>query len=416
MQGNPTLVEVMSYLPPALGSDQLMMERQNTNDLAKAIAKSHQDNLKYAKKIAFLFRGYDDQETARNIFNFIKKYVPYTIEPGERQCTKTLPRMLDDARNGIGSDCKMYSVLTGTILKTLKIPFKYRLAGYSTNYPQHIYCKTDKYTIDAVLPHFNYEKPYNYKKDMALYNLAGTDQIGKWTPKTDFGKIIRKATDKIQAAGEKAKDAIKDAAKDVVKTYKIVGAVVPRQAFLGLTSLNALGWANRLDRLRKKNPDAIVKFWEKIFGGQMSALNAAIDDGIKKKPLLKKSKVSGLDQIGVGDPFTAAAGMITAAAPIIIAAINAMKGNGISDADLPPFDMPPVDDTVIDKSPEGENTPLQPISEEKADQIAEKVANAETKGMTPGASPTAETAISKINPLVIVGVGAVALLLLTKKK
>ena len=421
MRGNPTLIEVMSYMPPAMGSDKLLLERQNTNDLAKAIAKSHQDNLKYAKKIAFLFRGDDDQETARNIFNFIKKYIPYDIEPGERQCTKTLPRMLDDARNGIGSDCKMYSVFTGTILKCLKIPFKYRLAGYNTSYPQHIYCVTDKYTIDAVLPYFNYEKkPYKYKKDMALYNLSGVDQIGKWTPKTEFGKKLRKATDKIQQAGENVKKVVKDAAKDVVQGYKMVGAAIPRQAFLGLTSLNALGWANRLDRLRKKNPEAIVKFWEKIFGGQMSALNAAIDDGIKKKPLLKKSKVNGVDQIGVVDPFTAAAGLITAAAPIIVAAINAMKSNGISDVDLPPLDVPPTDGTVVDTSKEGENTPLQPISEEKADQVAEKIANAETKGMTPGVSPAPSESTpstgSKINPMLLVGGAAVLLFLLTKKK
>lgn len=405
MQGNPTLVEVMSYLPPAMGSDQLMMESQNTNDLAKAIAKSHQDNLKYAKKIAFLFRGYDDQETARNIFNFIKKYIPYTIEPGERQCTKTLPRMLDDARNGIGSDCKMYSVLTGTILKTLKIPFKYRLAGYSTNYPQHIYCKTDKYTIDAVLPHFNYEKPYNYKKDMALYNLAGTDQIGKWTPKTEFGKKIRKATDKLQAAGEKAKDAVKGAAKQYIKGVKMVGAVVPRQSFLGIASLNVRGFANRLDRLRKKNPASLEKVWVTYFGGQLSALNAAIDDGIKKKPLLG-SKVSGVDQIGF-DPVTDTAALLASAAPIIIAIVKELKSNGINDSDLPSFDVPPTGDTIIDKSKEGENAPAGTVPDAKADEIAEKIANAETGG---------KISTGKINPLVIVGVGAVALFLLTKKK
>lgn len=417
MQGNPTLVEVMSYMPPAMGSDKLLLERQNTTDLAKAISQSHMDNLKYAKKIAFLFRGDDDQETCRNIFNFIKKYIPYTIEPGERQCTKTLPRMLDDARNGIGSDCKMYSVFTGTILKSLKIPFKYRLAGYNTTYPQHIYCVTDKYTIDAVLPYFNYEKkPYKYKKDMALYNLSGVDQIGKWEPKTEFGKKLRKATDKIQAAGDKAKDAIKDAAKDALKGAKIVGAAIPRQAFLGLVSLNGFGWANRLDRLRKKNPDALVDLWQKKFGGEMSAINRAIDDGIKKKPLFKKGKVSGVDQIGVcADPFSCALELLAAATPIIIVAIKATKANNIPDSDLPPIEIPPPPpgdpnpggDTYVDKSAEGENTPMQPISDQKADEIADKVANAETG---------TGTSVSKINPLVIVGGAAVALYFLTSKK
>lgn len=428
MRGNPTLVEVMSYMPPAMGSDKLLLERQNTNDLAKAIAQSHQDNLKYAKKIAFLFRGDDDQETARNIFNFIKKYIPYTIEPGERQCTKTLPRMLDDARNGIGSDCKMYSVFTGTILQCLKIPFKYRLTGYSTPYPQHIYCVTDKYTIDAVLPYFNYEKqPTKYKKDMALYNLSGVDEIGKWRPKTPIGKKLRKVTDKLQQAGEGLKDAVKGAAKGYVKGMKMVGAAVPRQAFLGLVSLNVRAFANRLDKLRKKNPDALVKVWEKMFAGKMSALNAAIEDGIKKKPLLGKPKKMngvdqiGYDQIGIVDPFTAAAGLISAASPIIIAVVNAMKSNGIPDSDFPPLDdLPPTDDTVVDKSPEGENTPLQPISEEKADQVAEKIADAETKGMTPGVSPAPSESTpstgSKINPMLLVGGAAVLLFLLTKKK
>lgn len=415
MRGNPTLVEVMSYMPPAMGSDKLLLERQNTNDLAKAIAQSHQDNLKYAKKIAFLFRGDDDQETGRNIFNFIKKYIPYDIEPGERQCTKTLPRMLDDARNGIGSDCKMYSVFTGTILKCLKIPFKYRLAGYNTPYPQHIYCVTDKYTLDAVLPYFNYEKqPTKYKKDMALYNLSGVDQIGKWTPKTEFGKKLRKTTDKLQQAGENVKDAVKGAAKDAIRGFKVVGAVFPRQAFLGLVSINFRAFANRLDKLRKKNPDALVKVWEKMFGGEMAAINAAIEDGLKLKPLLGQPKVSGVDQIGEPvSTLAAAAKVITAATPIIIAVINVMKSNNVSQEGFPPLDdIPPTDGTIVDTSKEGENTPPQPISEEKADEIAEKIANAETKGMTTE-SPSGE---SKINPMLLVGGAAVALFLLTSKK
>lgn len=392
MQGNPTLVEVMSYLPPAMGSDQLMMERQNTNDLAKAIAKSHQDNLKYAKKIAFLFRGYDDKETARNIFNFIKKYIPYTIEPGERQCTKTLPRMLDDARNGIGSDCKMYSVLTGTILKTLKIPFKYRLAGYSTNYPQHIYCKTDKYTIDAVLPHFNYEKPYNYKKDMALYNLAGTDQIGKWVPKTDFGKAIRKATDKLQEKGEELKDAIKKAGNDALKGAKKYGLAPSRQAFLGLLSINFRGLANRADRIYKKDPQKLIDFWVKKFGGDWAAFRRGMEDGIKKKPFLG-GKVSGVDTIGI-DPATLAAikETIVAATPIILGLLNlfgSVKGKD-DDKDLPSFDLPPPGAGGKD------------LTDEEKDKIIDDTIKNETSEST-------------INPLYIVGAGAVALFLLTKK-
>ena len=409
MQGNPSLVEVMSYLPPAIGSDRLILERQNTNDLAKAIAKSHYENLKFAKKIAHLFKGDSDKETCENIWNFLKKYIPYSIEPATKQATKTLPRMLDDARNGIGSDCKMYSVLTGTILQNCGIPFKYRLSGYSTNYPQHIYCVTDHYKIDGVLPYFNHEKkPYKFKKDMALYTMSGVDQIGKWEPKTNLGKKLKNKTDQIQETGEKLKKKIKDAAKDVVKGVKIVGIAAPRQAFLGLVSLNVRALANKLQKLNEKDPGSLVKMWETTFGGKMSALNAAIADGAKRKPLLG-GKVSGIDQIGF-DPVTDTIGLLIAAAPIILQTVKLLKQNNIPDDNLSADIPPPSGDQIYNKSPEGENLPERELTEEEK----EKLANTIEKDATGGSSSPAPS--TGINPMLIVGAGAVALLLLSKKK
>ena len=410
MQGNPTLVEVMSYLPPAIGSDRLILERQNTNDLAKAIAKSHYENLKFAKKIAHLFKGDSDQETCENIWNFLKKYIPYSIEPATKQATKTLPRMLDDARNGIGSDCKMMSVLTGTLLQQNNIFFKYRLAGYSTNYPQHIYCVTDHYKIDGVLPYFNHEKkPYKYKKDMALYTMSGVDQIGKWTPKTKLGKKIRKATDKIQERGEDVKRAAKQLAKEAVKDMKIVGAAIPRNAFIGLVRLNARGLANKLKKLNEVNSSGLEKLWVKTFGGQLSALTKAIEIGSQKKPLLGSKKMSGVDQIGF-DPVTDTAALITASAPILIAALNLLKKSDIPDDGFSDEVPPPDGDTTYNKNPDGENDPERPLNPDEQ----EKVANAIEKDATGGSPDSVST--GKINPMLIVGAGAVALFLLTKKK
>lgn len=385
MKGNPTLVEVMSYLPQAIGSETLLLERQNTTDLAKAIAESHQENLKYAKKIAFLFRGDDDFETCKNIYNFIKKYIPYDIEPGERQCTKTIPRILDDARNGIGSDCKMYSVFTGTILKCLNIPFKYRLAGYQTNYPQHIYCVTDRCVIDAVLPYFNHEKkPYKYQKDMALYNLAGVDQIGK----TKAGK-------KIDAKFQK----VKEKAKEVLNKSKVVAAAVPRNAFLLILEVNARGIATGLKKLISKNPGKVENFW-KQWGGDFSALKNVVEKGASKKPLFG-SKVSGVDQIGM-DPATITAALATAA-PIIIAIVKAMKSEGIPDADIPPISdvPPPPSGTGYDtQMPSGERSYSESEKEKVSDKMAQKAAG-EPKQETGGG----------INQLLLFGVGAAVLLM-----
>jgi hypothetical protein len=410
MQGNPTLVEVLSYLPQSNGMDKLLMNHQNTDDLAKAIAKSHHSNLKYAKEIAFLFKGSDDVESCKNIFNFIKKYVPYSVEPGEKQCIKTLPRMLDDARKKIGSDCKMYSVLTGTILKSLNIPFKYRLAGYTTDYPQHIYCVNDMCTIDAVLPFFNNEKkPYKYKKDMALYNLSGVDQIGgkkKWQPKTKFGKALKDKTDKIQEKGEELKKELKKDLKKGLDAVKMVGLAIPRNAFLLLVKINVRGLATRLKKLQEINPAALEDTWVKKLGGDIAFLNQEIKVGSAKKPFLG-SKVSGVDQIGVAGEEVVA--ILAAAAPILAMIIPLLKKNNVPESDLPPMNFPPPEgDKVYDpKAPEGQ--PDRPLTEAEKDKIADGIVKQEF-----GDDKTTDK--KTINPMILVGGAAIVLFLLTKKK
>lgn len=400
MQGNPTLVEVLSYLPKSNGMDKLLMDHQNTDDLAKAIAKSHHSNLKYAKEIAFLFKGSDDVESCKNIFNFIKKYVPYSIEPGEKQCIKTLPRMLDDARKKIGSDCKMYSVLTGTILKSLNIPFKYRLAGYTTDYPQHIYCVNDGCVIDAVLPFFNNEKkPYKYKQDMALYNLSGVDQIGKWEPRTKFGKFIKNEIDAALVGKDQAKEVVKGALDKV----KMIGLAIPRNAFLLLVKINVRGLATRLQRLQAKNPAALENLWVKQLGGDITFLNQEIKEGAAKKPFLG-SKVSGVDQIGVAGEEVAA--IVAAASPVLVAIIALLAQNKTPDNDLPPFDVPPPDgDKVYGKG--GDDNADRKLTDEEKDKIADKIVKEEFGDDK-----------KTINPMILIGgaAAAIALFLLTKKK
>lgn len=411
MQGNPTLVEVMSYLPASVGSDKLVMDSQSTTDLEKAIARSHADNLKYAKSIAFLFRGENDYETCKNIWNFIKKYIPYSVEPVTKQATKTIPRMLDDARKGIGSDCKMYSVLTGVLLQTLGIKFKYRLTGYSVNYPQHIYCVTDKFIIDGVLPYFNYEKkPYKYIKNMALYNLSGFD---------DDMDTIGRAKIKLPSRQE-IKDKIKKAAGKVVEKAKVVGAALPRNAFLLIVTVNARGLASKLAKLDQKNPSKLIDIWVNKFGGNIDNLRASIRAGATRKPFLG-GKVSGMDSIGF-DPATVTAAIATAT-PIILALVKAIKESGISTEDVPTGDLPiPDPGTGYDKSPQGENIPERPYTPEEKEKVTNAIvknATGETApgpdgGTPPSDAPTPEK--SKTNTMLLVGAGALVLFMLMKKK
>lgn len=401
MQGNPTLVEVMSYLPPADGNDKMLLRTQDTDDLKKAISKSHLENLKFAKKIAFLFKGENEYDTCKNIWNFIKKYIPYSVEPVEKQCIKSIPRILQDARMGMGSDCKMYSVLSGCILKSLRIPFKYRLTGWvSSKYPQHIYCVTDKYIIDGVLPFFNYEKNnYKYKKDMALYNLSGVDKIGKLPTRKQLKEKVKKFT------------------KGALDKAKVVGAAIPRNAFLLILNTNARGIATKLSKLDKKSPNKLIDLWVKKFGGNIDNLRAAIRNGEKRKPFLG-GKMSGDDESLGFDPASITAALVTAA-PIILAVIKAMKDDGIPTEDVPTGDITPPDEgTGYDKSPSGENNPERDYTEAEKEKISEKVSNQATGNDKPSDKPADDKPADdkKDNKMLYIGAAAlVGLYLFTKK-
>lgn len=306
-----TFDKVYNSLPLPSMNDVKIKQTQNTNDLIEAIKNSHNENLKFAKKIAPMFCGANDFQTGSNIFNFLKTYIPYHVEPASRQTTRTLPRMLHDAAGGVGSDCKHYSVFTGTILESLKIPFKYRLAAYNTEYPQHIYTVIcdgkNEVIVDAVLPHYNTEKKPLKKYDMSLYKLSGVE------------------------IGNTAKN--KRLAKKIVEKTKTVSLAVPRNAFLLLTNFNVFGLATKLDKIFKFSGDNGLKFWVQ-FGGKLSKLKEAIEKGSKKKPIATIHGVEDLQGIGVAGELAAS---FAAALPIIIKVIELFKNmkvgtDGMEDA------------------------------------------------------------------------------------
>tara|TARA_R110000868_G_scaffold411573_1_gene705441 strand:- start:4322 stop:5542 length:1221 start_codon:yes stop_codon:yes gene_type:complete len=294
--------QVFNSLPSAKNIAVKVKQNQSTQDLIDSIKEAHQDNKKYANKIAHYFKGSNDYQTGKNIWQFLKNYVPYKIEPSDTQTSKTLPRILDDATKGIGSDCKHYSTFAGSILNSLNIPFIYRMAGYQSTTPQHIYCVIKNgakdIPLDAVLPYYDYEKKNLKQIDMSLYNLSGVVDSDMGGFKDRFKKI-----------------------KDGIKT---VGLAVPRLAFLGLLELNVHKFATKLAELYKNKGDAGLKFWTD-FGGDLDKFKKVIADGAKKK--------------GFGDTDEKIMGvaietLIASAIPIIMKVVKALKEAGIKTEDL----------------------------------------------------------------------------------
>ena len=302
------LNEVINALPQADNQSSFITQTQNTNDLKKQIRKSHFENLKYAKQICKYFKGINNYDTGLNIFNFLKTYVPYYIEPAKKQTTRTLPRMLQDAESGNGSDCKHYSIFTGTILQALHIPFKYRLAGYNTEYPQHIYCiitnNGNPICVDAVFQFYNTEKKPTIKQDMALYNLSGIE-----TQAEINGRF-------------------KDKLKKITDGVKTVGLAIPRGAMLGLIDLNVKSFATKLAKLYESKGDAGLQWWHQ-FGGNIEILKKNIDKGKKRKPLFGIAGTQEAEQMGFVIPTA-----LASAAPIIMKILDALKKAGINPEEI----------------------------------------------------------------------------------
>lgn len=299
-----SLDKVYKLLPPAKNIQVMTKESQSTKNIIEQVLEQHKQNVKDAKKIAHLFDAGNAYGTCSNIWDFLKYKVPYKVEPSEKQTTKTLSRILYDAKRGAGNDCKHYSGFTGAILDALGYKFKYRFAGYSDymNTPTHVYCvctqNGNTIFIDAVINGFDVEKPYKLKidKEMSLYKLSGIDYD---THQIGFLSFIKKTVDRGFAFVNKNVPVLKkiaDVAGDVagkIKDFALTSTfAIPRNAVILLLKFNVKGWATGL----KNKTFNDVEFWSKYFGGERPALLAAIKEGAKKP------RIMGIDDNEILDP------------------------------------------------------------------------------------------------------------------
>jgi hypothetical protein len=320
--------KVYRLLPPAKNIKVLTKKDQNTKDIIQQVLQQHKENVKDAKKIAHLFDAGNAYGTCSNIWDFLKYQIPYKVEPSEAQTTKSLSRILYDAKRGSGNDCKHYSGFTGAILEALGYKFKYRFAGYSDyiNMPTHVYCvcteNGNNIYIDAVINGFDLEKPYKLKidKNMSLYKLSGIDEneIGQ----IGFLSWVKKTVDNGFAFVNKNVPILKkvaDVAGDVaskVKDYALTTSfAIPRNAVILLLRYNVRGWATGL----KNQTFDQLEWWSKYFGGERPKLMDAIKDGAKKARIMgiNDNTIIYPNMVnGIGEPVTIS-GLLASASPIL---------------------------------------------------------------------------------------------------
>jgi len=129
--------------------------------------------------------------------------------------------------------------------------------------------------------------------------------------------------------------------KNAARALRVLAFMPSRKAFLALVSLNFRGLASRF----KNHPASrrhMVRKWDSTFGGNTNTLEHAIDKGARKRPLLG-GRIHGIGVVetaaaaaSTGTTTTAAsphvvAGIITAAVPIVVAALSIFKQHNAPD-------------------------------------------------------------------------------------
>lgn len=411
---------LMGRLGPFQNRREMLSADQSTGDIIDAILEAHRRHAGDYSKISSFFNAGSKRETARKIFNFLKKNVRYVIEPGTKQTVKSPAAIL---ATGYG-DCKHYSLFAGGVLQNLGIPFAYRFASYKIfdKQPQHVFVVVNPGTnneiwIDPVVGDFDYKKPYTYATDkkMALYSISGIGATAQQKADLKAAKAAKKAAP-TKAAKQAAQTTVKAARKAAGRTtgqvlkkgakvvLKVAAAPV-RNSFLLLVKLNFAGLATKLAAAWQKAPSKLQNFWESA-GGQINALKKAWEAGSKKK------RIFG-DGIGVAPAAPAAAA--ATAAPLLIKVADFLKKIGIEPDELVQVGK----DALNKRAQELAKKTLEPkaaseaVNIDIADQVFEQPS--EMEPITEMA-PAATTATKKPNFLPLLIGGAAVLYFVTRKK
>lgn len=183
---------LIGKVSPFMGKREIIVGNQDTTDIIDALIANH---YKYADEYDKIYRYFDGgsvEETAFNVWQFLKDDFKYTIEPENMQILRSPAALL--ASNMVGIDCKGYSTFINGIMDSYRrntgknFDVYYRFASYDPfdKTPQHVFAVVNEngneIWIDPVLDQFDERKqPYFYKdkkiKNMALVAMSGIPMI-----------------------------------------------------------------------------------------------------------------------------------------------------------------------------------------------------------------------------------------------
>jgi hypothetical protein len=387
---------LLGRLKPFGGNSKMLVMDQQVPDIISAMLSAHKMYASEYDKISKDFYSGDGVQTAKNLFNFLKKNVKYSIESDKNQRIMSPGAILALGKN----DCKNYALWIMGNLDSLKrkglIDNKiyYRFASYRLldEIPHHVFAviqdkNGNEFFIDPVMSTFNERKTYYHKIDkiptMPLYSVSG---IGAPKKKT-------------------ASKAVTPAAPKEKKKIVLKIALAPaRGSFLLLVGLNFMGLATKLKTAFDNRADETQNWWKNL-GGNPNELLRKTEQGAKKKRIAAADvEFSSEGQIGVIATGTAAAA--ATAAPILIKLAEFLSKLGIDVKEVSEVGKRVLSKqikNVVEKKLQSDAR-IEQASQDEIDRIVNQVDNTNADGS------------KKMNYLPIVIGGAVIIYLISRKK
>jgi organic hydroperoxide reductase OsmC/OhrA len=380
------------------GNSKMLVRDQQVPDIISAMLSAHKLYASEYDKISQDFYSVDGIQTAKKLFDFLKKNVQYKIESDKKQRIMSPSAILSLGK--FGADCKTYALFIMGVLDSLKRKglinnkIYYRFASYRLldEIPHHVFAVIqdqdgNEYFIDPVLSKFNERKTYYHKIDkqpsMPLYSVSGIGQAKKKT----------------------ASKAVTPAAPKEKKKIVLKIALAPaRGSFLLLVGLNFMGLATKLKNAFDNKADETQNWWKNL-GGNPNELLRKTEQGAKKKRIAAADvEFSSEGQIGVVATGTAAAA--ATAAPILIKLAEFLSKLGIDVKEVSEVGkrvLAKQVKNVVEKKLETD-AKIEQASKDEIDRIVNQTDNFNADGS------------KKMNYLPIVIGGAVIIYLISRKK
>jgi hypothetical protein len=380
------------------GNSKMLVRDQQVPDIISAMLSAHKMYASEYDKISQDFYSGDGVQTAKKLFEFLKKNVRYKIESDKKQRIMSPSAILSLGK--FGADCKTYALFIMGVLDSLKRKglinnkIYFRFASYKLldEIPHHVFAviqdqQGNEFFIDPVLSKFNERKTYYHKIDkqpsMPLYSVSGIGQAKRKT----------------------AAKAVSPAAPKEKKKIVLKIALAPaRGSFLLLVGLNFMGLATKLKAAFANRADETQNWWKNL-GGNPNELLRKVEQGAKKK------RIAGADvefnsegQIGVVAAGTAAAA--ATAAPILIKLAEFLSKLGIDVKEVSEVGkrvLAKQVKNVVEKRLESD-AQMEQASQDEIDRIVNQTDNFNADGS------------KKMNYLPIVIGGAVIIYLISRKK